>query len=225
MTKNKVVYWSSAHNNFNIEPDPWILDFTALQKTVTGKNYMACPSIREKHKNTFISRMPVDLRVNFNTDYASDERVNMFKDRGIYENSNMFGVNLSRIFFSPEPQMLEVTPPYLHKTSYSQYGHTSSGSFDIHYWFRPTKLMFQLWPEQQYFSINKDEPFAYYNFPNKDKIVFRQFVMTDKLLEISENNVQYKFTNPRQSLQNLYDMSKKNKIHKTVFAEIKKNLF
>jgi len=105
MSKNKIIYWSNNTQDFNIEPDSLLIDISKSQNSTTGRNYLSCPSIRDKHKNTFIERMPYDLDVDYTQGFKATSGVPISNKFGLYENSHMFALNLSKVFFAPEPQI------------------------------------------------------------------------------------------------------------------------
>jgi hypothetical protein len=144
---------------------------------------------------------------------------------GLYHNSHAFNLNLLRIFYSEEPQILETSPAYLHKTSYSLMGHQASGAFDIGRWIRPSAPNFQLWSGVTEFYASEGEPHMYFNFPNKNKIHLKQFYVSDKVKEISDANVSFKTYLPKQNLNSLYSRFLKSNQKNIIIEEIKKNLF
>jgi len=230
MGKTKIVYWGVFDNYaqtslFDLEPKSLIKDFSESQKNLKDNNYVACPAFREKHRNTFMSYIPYDLAFGYKDGVYHRNRDQITLRDGLYDNSHAFDLNLLRIFYSEDPQILEVSPAYLHKTSYYSMGHPASGAFDIGKWFRPSAPNFQLWSGVTEFSALEGEPHMYFNFPNKNTVQLKQFYVSDKLREISDGNVSFKLYLPKQNFNSLYSRFLKSNQKKIIIEEIKKNLF
>lgn len=230
MGKDQVVYWSilydyAKNSLFDLEPKSLIKDFSESQKNVKDNNYVACPSFREKHRNTFVSYIPYDILFGYDNGQYYRNRDELVFRTGLYDNSHAFDLDLTRLFYSEEPQILETSPAFLHKTSYSAMGHMPSGAFDIGKWLRPSSPTFQMWSGVTEFSAKEGEPHMYFNFPNDKKIQLKQFYASDKIREMSEANVSFKSYIPKQNLNSLYSRFLKSNQKKIIIEEIKKNLF
>jgi hypothetical protein len=220
------VYWANLcpELEIDLEPKPLLVDIAKSQSQYKGQNWLSCPAIKDKNYNTFLTHIPHNLEVKFekNSLYTNDQRVT--PRQGLYEKSYAFDWDIKRIFFSESPQIMEVTPSYLHKTSYSRYGHAPSGAFDISRWFRPSSPMFQLWPEEDAFLAKGGEAHLYFNFPNNKKIVLKEFYFTEKLEEIMYLNLNHKNIMPKQTLHSVYKMFEDSKRKEIVLSEILRNL-
>jgi hypothetical protein len=230
MGKTKIVYWAilqdyAKNSLFDLEPKSLIKDFSESQKNFKDQNYVACPAFREKHKNTFVSYIPYNLSFNYQDGTYYKNKDEFTVRPGLYDNSHAFDLNLFRIFYSEEPQILETSPAFLHKTSYSLMGHQASGAFDIGKWFRPSSPTFQLWPGVTEFSAMEGEPHMYFNFPNSKKVYLKQFYASDKIRELSNANTSLKDYIPKQNLNSLYSRFLKSNQKKIIIQEIKNNLF
>jgi hypothetical protein len=224
---NQTIYWANLSNlpDEDMQLTPLLTNLANSQSKYPGSNFVACPATSDKHRNTFMSRIPYDISVRFvNNKIVTDDR-RISQRVGLYDNSNAFDWNIPRIFFSPTPQLMDVSPAFLHKTSYSQQGHAPSGAFDVGQWFRPSSPTFQLWPEQSEFQGIKGEPHLYFNFPSENKIVFEQFRMTDKLTKIMDTCLNYKFYSPRKRLPFLYDMFSGRGFKEEILKDIQQNLY
>lgn len=223
---SKIIYWSKITelSNIDLEPKQMLPFLYKTQVNGKGNNFISCPAITTKHRNTFMTTIPYDINVKFLNDemFATDTKIN--QRVGLYENSYSFSWDIQRIFFSEDPQIMEVTPTFLHRTSYSQQGHAPSGAFDIGKWFRPSSPTFQLWSNEDTFQAKRGEPHLYFNFPNKEKVVLREFRMSEKLYEIMYICLNHKNEKPKQQLESIYDMFNKNGLHKKTIKEIKNNL-
>lgn len=223
---DKIIYWANLTQleDSQLELKPLLADLAQSQAGHKGGNFVACPAISSKHKNTFVSTIPYDLSVRFYNDelFTSDTKVT--RREGLYDNSYAFDWGLSRIFFSEEPQLIETSPAFLHKTSYSKYGHAPSGAFDISQWFRPSSPTFQLWSGETEFQAKAGEAHLYFNFPNEYRISLKQFAMSDRLNQIMHTCVNYKIQKPKQRLSSIYNMFVENGLQKDTLKEIKSNL-
>lgn len=227
MLKTSTIYWarySESCNYFDATPRLLLPILAESQKRHIGNNFVACPAIRNKHKNTFVTNVPWDLSVSFSENSILTHDPYVTRREGLYDSSYAFDWALRRIFFSAEPQLMETSPSYFQQTSYSTLGVLSSGSFDISKWFRPSSPNIQLWSNVDYFTARKDEPFLYFNFPSAHRIVLKEFKMTETLYAIATDNVAVKYTTPKLSLEALYEYASKQKQRKTILKEIQTNL-
>jgi hypothetical protein len=224
---NQTIYWANLSNlpDQDMQLSPLLTDLANSQSDHPGSNFVACPATTSKHRNTFMSTIPYDMSLRFvNNKLVTDDK--LIKQRlGLYDNSNAFDWRMNRIFFSPTPQIMEVSPAFLHRTSYSQQGHAPSGAFDVGQWFRPSSPTFQLWSGQSEFQGIKGEAHLYFNFPSENKIVLEQFQMTDKLINIMNTCLQHKFHEPRKRLPHLYDVFSDGGFKEEILKEISQNLY
>jgi|LakMenEpi03Aug12_release.lakeMendotaPanAssembly.Ray.scaffolds.fasta_scaffold314790_3 hypothetical protein len=230
MDKTKIVYWGiyddyAKTSLFDLEPKSLIKDFAKSQINSRDNNYVSCPAFREKYKNTFISYIPYDISVKFEGDIYYANRDEITPRLGLYNNSYAFDLNLLRIFYSEDSQIIESSPAFLHKTSYSSMGHQASGAFDIGRWVRPSAPTFQLWSGVTEFSALQGEPHMYFNFPNEKRIELKQFYVSDKIKELSQANMSFKYYLPKQNLNSLYSRFVKSNQKNIMIEEIKNNLF
>jgi hypothetical protein len=219
-----IVYWAnlSQFSNESMKPKPLLKDLSELQSEHKGNNWLACPAITTRHKNTFMTTIPYNCFIDFKEGRILDN--NISQRPGLYKNSYAFDWNFKRIFFSDKPQIMEVSPAFLHKLSYSQFGHAPSGAFDIGQWFRPSSPTFQLWSGETEFKADQGEAHLYFNFPNNDKVILQQFNMSEKLIDIMYFCVNYKSYVPKQSLHSIYQVFLQNKLKNKILIEIKQNL-
>jgi hypothetical protein len=229
--KKKVVYWGvfsdyAKNSLFDLEPKSLIKDLAESQKNFKDYNYVACPAIRDKHKNTFVTYFPYDLKVEFTDTQCLTNRPNEIVLRdGLYKDSYSFNFEIERIFYCEESQLMETSPAFLHNTSYSNSGHAPSGSFDIGKWFRQSSPNFQLWPGVTSFKAMANEPHMYFNFPDKNNIILKKFYVSDKLKEFAFANISMKNYIPKQNLNSLYSRFIKSNQKSIILNEINKNLF
>lgn len=224
--EDQTIYWANLSqlpsSEFSLNPlTPYV---AKSQSEHPRGNHIACPAIRGKHVNTFFSTIPYDISVRvYNQQFLSSDTL-IQQRQGLYENSYAFDWNIQRIFFSPFEQTMEVSPAFLHKTSYSQYGHAPSGEFDISKWFRPSSPTFQLWEKETEFKAKQGEAHLYFNFPNKKKVKLQEFKMTERLFEIMYLCINYKLIQPNQPLSVSYEMFESTGLQEEVIKQIKQNL-
>ena len=221
----QIIYWSnlSEFPSEIMKPKPLLKDIADSQSEHKGGNWVACPAISTKHKNTFLTTFPRKVEIDFEKQPISDD--NLVSERtGLYKNSRAFDWDIKRIFFSAEHQVLEVSPAFLHQTSYAKYGHAPSGAFDISKWFRPSFPTFQLWEGENCFSAEMGEPHLYYNFPNSERVVLKEFSMTETLYKIMNACLDYKTHSPKQTLNTMYQDFAKAGARDFTLSEINKSL-
>jgi hypothetical protein len=225
----KTIYWATYNQDQSLDldltPKRLVQHIAKSQSKHIGINHVACPAIRNKHRNTFYTTFPYDLEVIFQDNKLITNRPNeIFERVGLYEGSYAFDWGINRIFFSETPQILQTSPAFLQQTSYGHYGHLPSGAFDISKWFRPSVPAFQLWSGVKEFRAFKDEPQMYFDFPNEDAVELLEFKMTETLYNISNATVQHKFDTPKEKLVEVYKRFTQSGLNKKVLNEIKANL-
>lgn len=224
--ENRTIYWAKLTqlSTESLALRPLLPDIAKRQAGHRGENHLACPVIKGKHLNTFFSTIPYDIDVEINGNKFISSNAAITPRQGLYENSYAFNWNIERIFFSPTEQMMDVSPAFLHKTSYSQYGHAPSGFFNISSWFRPSSPTFQLWEGERKFSARQGEAHLYFNFPSESKIVLQEFHMTSKLYEVMKWCLSYKTIKPNTPLKELYGDFNSNNLNHLIMENIKKSL-
>lgn len=225
----KIVYWGivsdfANHSLLDLELKP-LLKNLAVNQVDSQNTYLSCPAVRDRHKNTFYSVIPFDVYAEFTPNGFMSNKNEVYPRESAYKNSYSFELQVQRIFFCETPQVMEVTPAFLHNTSYMQYGHAPSGAFDIGKWFRPSSPNFQLWEGVTKFTAKEGEPHLYFNFPSDDKIELKQFYFTEKLASFMWGNVNHKGYVQKQGLSKMYERFNRSGQRKFILKEIKNNLF
>jgi hypothetical protein len=220
--EEQIVYWANLSqvptDEFTIQP---LTHYIAKsQSSYPRENHIACPAIRDKHSNTFFSTIPYDIHIKVDNGNLLSSTPLVGQRQGLYKNSYAFNWYIERVFFSASEQMMEVSPAFLHKTSYSQYGHPPSGKFDIGRWFRPSSPTFQLWENETEFHAKQGEAHLYFNFPNEKRVKLQEFKMTQRLYEIMDLCTGYKSIKPNQPLSSVYDMFENTGLRQEVLKEI-----
>jgi hypothetical protein len=231
MSDSSIVYWALfvepnkfAERALLTEPPKQVMsDLKHIYNPNSG--VFRCPSVKEKHLNTFVYKLPFEVTVSTmgGTGFYS-QYDNVTPRPPMYKEGFSFDINYQLIFYSFEDLMLQTSPPYFHQTSYSSLGHIPSGQFNIGKWFRPSAPNVSVFPKIDVFKAIKDDPLIYYNFVTDKRVVLKQFFLTDLLLNIALDSVDHKQFIPNQPLQDLYNRVTKGKVNKVIQKEILDNL-
>lgn len=231
MNNSSIVYWGLfvEPNKFaerallTEEPKRLIADL----KDIYNQESFAfrCPSIKDKHLNTFVYKLPFDVTVSTmgGTGFYT-QHDNVLQRISMYKEASSFEIRYQLIFYSFDDLIFETSPAYFHQTSYSSLGHLPSGSFNIGKWFRPFAPNVSMFPNVDVFRAVRGEPLCYFNFITDKKIVLKQFYMNEFLMNTASNFVEHKNFKPFEPLQDLYNKASKAKIHKVIKKEILNNL-
>lgn len=184
-----------------------------------------CPSVRNKHQNTFVYKLPFDVKVStMNGTTFVSEHPNVTQRISMYKDAFAFDIDYQIIFFCFEDLEMQTSPAYFHQTSYSSLGHIPSGQFNIGKWYRPSAPNISMFPNMNIFKADRDEALVYYHFLTEKKVILKQFFVNDLLLHIGLNNVDHKKYVQNQSLKEIYARAKQGKINKVIQKEILNNL-
>ncbi len=193
-----------------------------------GGDYQACSALHTFAKNMFIVKSPISAEIELDengTIIKDSVFSNWFIERiSSVENSFSIDLNIGWLFFSEEELNIEVTSPYMHKTTYQDYGFTPAAQMDISSWFRPVPAIFQLWENVKKFKIQKDEPILYIKFDTEKEIEFKKFVITPDIFNTTLACTEYKKVFKYQSLEKLYKIFNSNGLRDHLLKKIKENL-
>jgi len=248
VVKNKkekiTVYWSpwsipekTDHMMLiDFKPTPLMLDIQKRRAKnlkipstnfVAGGNYQACSALHTFIKNMFILKSPISAEIKLDengTIIDSDLSIWFVERMSSIENSFSVDLDVGWLFFSEETLGLEITSPYMHKTTHQDYGFTPAAQMDISSWFRPLPAIFQLWENVKELKIQKDDPIFYIKFNTNKEIEFKRFVITQSIFNKTLACTQYKNNFKFQSLEKLYKIFNSNGLRDQVLKEIKENL-
>ena len=242
--KPLVVYWSTGLEtglSFNAtmslisnEPPSVIKDLlndSSLIYNQNGGNYRDCPAFVSAFKNYFLLTSPIDIDLSFENNYqnqwtVSGRNAEFFKNfrSDTYSNRLSFDLKLDWIFCSEESVVIKHTPPFSHKTAYSDFGTNPIGQFDISKWFRTMSPSYMLWPGVNNCKIVKGEPISYISFDTPKKIIFKKFMLTQKIMDIAEACGNHSRLIPKLSLFHRYEYFKQSNLKNVLVKEIKNNL-
>jgi hypothetical protein len=127
------------------------------------------------------------------------------------------------LFFSEDDIELELTPAYLHRSLSNDYGYVTAGSVNISKWFRAINATYQLWEGVNELKVKQGDPLMYVNFRTSNKVVLKQFEMTDRLRYMADATANFKSIFPMQPLESLYERFTRSNQHKLVLKEIRNN--
>jgi hypothetical protein len=206
------------------EKNPSIPNSENLQTS----GYQSCTALHELVKNTYILPSPFDLDVHLTTNgeiIRNNSSAQYFLERvSSFKDSFAVDLSLGILLFSESSVNIEVTHPYMNKTSYTDLGFLVFAEYNISSWFRPVALIYHLWENVRNFKVLENEPLAYIKFKTDKKIIFKRFEITSKIENQVFACIDYKFIKPHQPLKKLYASFIESGMQKLVLKEIKENV-
>jgi hypothetical protein len=244
MNKDPInVYWSPRTEQLNNTPD-WssfypkpksLFSDVRSHKTDTAPSdsLLACPAVSNKFKKTIVFESPMNCLYEYDfTDGKKDIApksssylgYNALREPSLDLGPNIdFGLYYS--FFSDEPLNAYFTPPFFHKSKYTNYGSIIPGEFDIGQWFRGYSFELQMWNQKGEFKLEEEEPLFYVEFKTDRPIHIRRFNTSSLLLNYTiENALSTQIFGRGQSLLTRYNRFNKVGMREKILTEIKKNL-
>jgi hypothetical protein len=228
--KKTNVYWATKPHtlqhlcDYGLEPL-----VTAIKGDPFFSQLVRCPSLISTIKNTYLIRTPYSILFerdrNANvirvSPYSKNQQSYTQRDRWVCVDGDQpvqmhefYGYN----FFSDQPANLTMTPPYLHANTYPG----AAGTYDISKWFRLLSPAFTLPDSIDKLIVNAGEPCLYIKFDCPVNLV--QFNATTYTEQVNDMTGSFKQIQSNTPLRTLYDMFTRNKIHKNLLREIKRNL-
>lgn len=247
MSKNPItVYWSPFYTT--LEPYNKLSYMHQLPKPLfselmqvrvlsddakTNPNFLTCPAISSKFKNTFVFKTTVDSSYSYDVTSTPPkfdilDKQSLLCDQGRMnhiQDGPILMFDFSNIFFADEPLNAYFTPPIFHKPKYTNYGTIIPGEFDIGQWFRPYHFEMQTWSNKGEVHIKNQEPIFYVEFKTDRPIIFKRFVLTQKLIDYAEASVGLNgILGLGQTLADRYKRFKDVGMKEKILKEIKDNL-
>jgi hypothetical protein len=199
------------------------------QDNIAEGGYHLCTALHNLVDNVFYLECPFNATIEFDPSgsiiLSGKPEEGWFRERGrsMYDGFNVdFTAEIS--LFCEEPLDISFTPPYLHQTTQPSQGFIHATKFSISSWFRPLVFIYQLWPGVKSLKMVKGEPLAYIHFHTDRPIVFKQVLMTKKMLEIAHACLTHKYMQPMQPLKLLYKKFNERGLRSSLLAEIKNNV-
>ena len=218
-----IVYYGTHNNKFCESPSP--LSGCLFENLEIEQSYVKCPAFQDYIKNIFVIRANHDYELTWN----KEEKVLKSDCYGQpYFNKNVHVRNLATGLFSYyEPRInlfaeksvqLSLIPPTFHKTLK---GHAViPGIFDAGKHLRKLELSFQFLHSDT-IVFKEGDPLYYVKFHTDEKIVFKRFFYTEKLIALQQYFFDKRdFTKRMIPLKWYYE----NNCQKLILKEIKNNL-
>ena len=236
MSDTVVVYWGhvalpTKQTHVNLLWKPPVNIATTLPKGSRQKNnnYHACSGFKSFSKNTYTFIHPIDYEVGLsgsvNSPLKNNDPLNLWVlSPNAFDNQYRIDYDFGWFFFAEEPVVIQQTPPFLHKTTAHTTATMPFGSFDISKWFRPIILTYLLWENESTIKVTKGDPAIYLNFLTDKKVILKQFEVTEEIMSLSLQSVQFKNLIPFEPLSSLYDRFTSSKRNLMLSKLIKRNL-
>lgn len=226
------VYWACLEDQWQFASEPESVSSVFYKKGLYDKsnpntciNY--CPSFNKNLNNLYALRSLYDYEFTI----GNDEVKTPFYDKEFFDshvtirdfNNKFCSFKTKFIFFTDAPS-LNVTFyefPFLEDNNITQRCMPVSGQFDIGKWFRNSEFAFYLKDGYDTFKVERNEIFSYIRFHTDEKIVFKQFRMTEKLREYNNDGFKLNFYGYLKTLENYY---RSFRLKKLVLKEIEENL-
>jgi hypothetical protein len=133
---------------------------------------------------------------------------------------------LQRMIFFTEEKSLNMSAgisPFLENNNISKECITIPGTFDIGNWFRAVDFAFYLKDNINSFKIEEGDVYQYISFNTDEKIVFKQFIPTEKIVKFASYSTGSARSrrNKNRPLEKYYEIFKHKK---HILNEIKNNL-
>jgi len=202
-------------------------------KNIKDKNTQLeiCPSIKNYFNNTFSMSSIYDY--NFKIKSENGEVFSNLYDQKFFDEhvlvrsskDKLFSFSQKYVFFTEE-KSLEMSAsifPYLENNNITKRCILIPGTLDIGKWFRIMDFAFYLKKEYDEFEILQNEIYQYVKFNTDKKIIFKQFIITEKIEKYLTDIIHAKeFRKIKtRSLNDYYSMLKHKKY---IIKEIKNNL-
>ena len=228
------VYWSSLEDNWleAKEPSSVYKKWMNFRRGPFEDNVHLCPGTKDSMKNLYEVESLYSYSFKFNKDgnvWSEEMDQDFFESHVRIRNfpQKFFSFTQSLIFFSEE-KTLPITiqlVPFLEENRLTEDLIYFPGMMDIGKWFRSTDFAFYFKENKNEFSINKHDIMYYIKFHTDEKIIFKKFFMTDKLLKFEKSctDLGKKHNSPKlaRPLSFFYNNFT---IKKNVLKEIKENL-
>ena len=238
-----VIYWASVpvispgtFLNFK-SPEPIIKELKKLGDKFTtdipeNNNFLKCPSIINNIKNTFSFSSPLDLKIEWvNKRTSTPERNQEFFDSFINARNPEEGFLslklLHTVFFTEEPSLIAKQKTAIYSNNdFTRKTGIFEGQIDIGQWFRPLDLAF-FFKEEGVVDIKVEDIIYYIEFLTDKKIIFKRFVINDKLINLYSfclHLKNFRSFSIKNYLDTCYMLFNRAKIKKYIIKEIQNNL-
>jgi hypothetical protein len=227
------VYWTNRDPNWLRAEEP-VSIYKNFVKTEVAQNINVnfCPSVKLYLKNMYGLKSIHEY--SFDITEPDGSVISNLYDQDFFNNhvtirsieDRAFSFNQPFLFFTEESS-LELSIgifPSFENNFITQNTAVIPGTMDIGKWFRPIDFAFYLKNDQKSFHIKEGDIFQYIQFNTKEKIVFKQFMINDKLSACIDSVLKGKQNRPIKKLGNLEEYYNMMKNKKMIIREIKDNL-
>jgi hypothetical protein len=233
--KQQVIYWAhlaqeyrQGHMNLlNGAPELLMKDL-AKDRLNFKKAYTNCVALHEQLNNTYYVKFPFDLDIQVpKPDVFEGEKAGLIAHGrpDNFNNRSTVDLDFGWFFYSPNPLIMEIMPPFAHNTKVSQYGMMTHGAFDIGQWFRPIRATHILWSDVKEFKAKENDPIMYIRFNTDKPVLLKQFILNPNLLSYSSACVDYsEMKHYKIPLKQRYLQFKSSGMRNMILNEIEKNL-
>ena len=229
-----IVYWACLNEEWQRakEPDSVLKNFYTKDKHEKDNPMLClnyCPSFNYHLKNLYSVRSIYDYNFSLTNDRVfSNSYDQLFFEKHVLIRSiekKAFSFNNNYIFFT-ESDDLEMTAyeyPIFEDNDFIQSCMLIPGRYNIGKWFRALEVPFFFKDNSDTFSVYTDDVLFNLRFHTNEKIEFKQFKMTDKLVNYQED-CSKTIIGLKDRIGTLNNFYKNFKIKKLILKEIKENL-
>lgn len=237
------VYWSPWYMNHDLYTENYLTHYepekvyTNLVKNKEnsniGDNFFNCHAFKNFCKNLYALKNPYTVDLIYENERVSSRNppkigydLAMTSQTKSPSVKNCYTINycVNWIFFADKPVELQTMHPWMHRTDMSKTAYYVPGQFDISKWFRPVEVACQLFPEENTFTAQEEEPLIYANFITNEPIKLKKFFLTPELISLSTSCTHLKRFKTFKSLNTLYKVFNTNLLQKKILKEIQKNV-
>lgn len=248
MSKDTVtVYWAVHVHGIGFNNDLSQKGFLSVHnqeiKTSAPKSGIRlCPAVKNALQNVYYFESPISD--NFKIPLHQVEMINQIPNSQIFfldtpdskfpisiprtresEDYYNYVYGISWFLFADQPVDLRFSSPYLPPSSPIKNAAVVPGQYNIGLWYRPINLELIAPKNSDVFAINQGDPLAYFEFMTDKKIIFKEYQLTELLLEMSQAGPETTaFTDKIKNLPYRYSLTKKSKFDEKVLFEIKNNV-
>ena len=134
-------------------------------------------------------------------------------------------LNMSWLFFADEPVVIRVTAPYFPAVSPGEGVILAAGEYDIGSWYRKINLDYHVPYTTTSLDFKVDQSLFYLEFKTTKKIVFKRYILTQELDNISKEVSTSPLTHGLfKPLSERYSLFKKAALKEQILKHIKDNL-
>ena len=239
---SNIVYWADFSQDgyfLNIKQPQKIINKNEFNNLPDLQNFFRCPAFLQTCKTTFNVLSPIDYDLHMGDDNFYSTSLNQeFFEKNVIGRSleyRMATLLFAKYIFFTESESCTMSygDAYYSNSNFTKNASVMCGQFDIAKWFRPTDLSFFFKEKNGGFFIKENDPLfsVTFNFGNTKPVIFKKFIMTEKLFKYSNYVMGLKYhgfdTNKYKITEFFYEMYKifnESKIKHLILKEIKNNL-